>query len=413
MSGKTTRLEGYQIRLFVFLSVATFFEGYDFLALAQVLTELERDFGLSKIDKGYLVTFVNLGTIVAYVLVRHADRWGRKPMLTLTIAGYTTFTFLTGLAPSIIWFAVFQFIARIFLIAEWATSMLYAAEEFPADRRGMVIGVISAFSALGAVVCAGVTEHLIRIPWGYGWRNIYFVGIIPLVILAYFRRSLKESSRFAALPPSGVGKTKKRSLFHVWKTPHRKRVLQLGLIWGLTYVSTQTAVTFWKDFAISERDLSPDVAGSSIAIAAVVAMPLVFYAGRLIDILGRRRGAVIIFLLSAAGVFACYSVEGRWPLTVALIFGIFGASAVMPVLNAYNSELFPTAVRGDAYAWSNNLLGRISYVVSPIVVGHLAESQGWGPVVRWTAVGPILALIVILMVLPETGSKELEETAAV
>lgn len=409
MSETTPKFTSYQIKLFVFLSVATFFEGYDFLALAQVLNELESEFGLSRSDKGDLVTIVNLGTIVAYVLVRYADRWGRKRMLTLTIVGYTVFTFLTGLAPNVVLFGAFQFIARIFLIAEWATSMVYAAEEFPAARRGMVIGVISGFSALGAVVCAGVTEHLINLPWGFGWRNVYFVGIIPLAVLAYFRRGLKESSRFVKVDPT----KKKRSLFHLWTTPHRKRVAQLGLIWGLTYVSTQTAVTFWKDFAITERDLDPNVAGSSIALAAVVAMPLVFYAGRLIDMLGRRKGAVIIFVLSAIGVFACYTVEGRWALTGALVFGIFGASATMPVLNAYNSELFPTELRGDAYAWSNNLLGRISYVLSPLIVGRLAETRGWGPVVRWTAVGPILALVLIVLLLPETGSKELEETANV
>ena len=38
--------------------------------------------------------------------------------------------------PNVFVFAGLQLIARIFLIAEWATSMVIAAEEFPADRRG-------------------------------------------------------------------------------------------------------------------------------------------------------------------------------------------------------------------------------------------------------------------------------------
>ena len=57
-------------------------------------------------------------------------------------------------------FAIMQMVARIFLIGEWATSMVIAAEEFPAERRGMVIGVVSATAGLGSVVCAGVVPPL-------------------------------------------------------------------------------------------------------------------------------------------------------------------------------------------------------------------------------------------------------------
>src|SRR5262245_39231535 len=127
----------YQRRLFVFLCVATFFEGYDFIALSQILPNLRADLGLGPEWSGYLVTCVNLGTVVAYPLIRSADRWGRKRVLTLTIVGYTTFTTLTGLSPNVYVFAAAQFMARIFLIAEWVISAVVAAEEFPANCRAM------------------------------------------------------------------------------------------------------------------------------------------------------------------------------------------------------------------------------------------------------------------------------------
>jgi MFS transporter, putative metabolite:H+ symporter len=146
-----TPLTGYQKRLFVFLSVATFFEGYDLLALTQILPNLRVEMDLSRADAGWLVAVVNLGTVIAYLLIRKADGWGRRRVLTITIAGYTCFTFATGLSWDVYSFAAFQLIARVFLIAEWATAMVYAAEEFPADRRGMVIGVVSAFASLGAI----------------------------------------------------------------------------------------------------------------------------------------------------------------------------------------------------------------------------------------------------------------------
>lgn len=401
-------LTSYQRKLFVFLSVATFFEGYDFIALTQLLPELRQAMGLSEAEGGRLVSFINIGTVVAFVLVRYADRWGRRRVLTITIAGYTLFTFLSGLAPGIIAFAIFQFGARMFLIAEWAISMVYAAEEFPAERRGMVIGVIQGCSSLGSIVCAGLVPTLTALPWG--WRSVYFVAIVPLVLLAYARRGLKESRRFE----EQVGKAEGRSFFHIWRTPYRRRVLQMALVWGATYVCTQNAITFWKEFAIADRGLTAKQAALSIVIAAVASMPLVFYTGKLLDQVGRRLGAIIIFSLGILGVLGCYGFTGWWPLTAALVFGIFGASGVLPVLNAFTAELFPTDLRGDAFAWSNNLLGRIGYVLPPALVGVLAEQFGsWGPAVQLTVIGPIIALVLMLLWLPETKARELEETAAV
>jgi MFS transporter, putative metabolite:H+ symporter len=411
-----TPLTGAQLRLLVFLSVATFFEGYDFLALSQILVNLSADLGLSKTEEGWLVAVINAGTVVAYVVIRKADHWGRRRVFALTIAGYTIFTFLTGFAWNVYAFAAFQFIARVFLIAEWATAMVYASEEFPADRRGMVLGLISAFASLGSIACAGVTPILLGLDLEnpltgepFGWRLVYFVGILPLVLLAYARRNLKESRRFTAQAPRPGPRP---SLLAIWRTPYRRRLLQLAAIWALTYLCTHNAVTFFKNFAVLERGWSDADVGGAITIAALVSMPMVFAVGPLLDRLGRRRGAVIVFGLGLSGVLLVYTVEPRWAITATLILAIFGASAVLPVLNAFTTELFPTGYRADAFAWSNNLLGRIGYVLSPLAVGAFADAHAWGPVLRLTAVGPLLALVLILAWLPETGNKELEETCA-
>jgi len=419
------KLTSYQKRLFVFLSVATFFEGYDFMALTQLLPELRADFGLDRTAGGLLFGVINAGTVIAFLLIRKADAWGRRRVLTITIAGYTIFTGISGLAPNVWVFGVLQLIARVFLIAEWATSMVIAAEEFPAERRGMVIGVIQAFVSLGAIVCAGVVPLLktlapvdgpgfLWLPEGtdWGWRLIYFVGVAPLVILAFARRNLRETKRFEE-DVASKQKREPRSIFYVLRTPHRKRVLQLGLIWFTTYLCTQNGISFWKEYAVAEAGLTDGQVGLAISIAAVGAMPLIFYAGRLIDVIGRRPGAAIIFTAGAIGIFFAYRLEGMVPLTIALVFGIFGASAPMPVLNAFNTELFPTDIRGDAFAWSNNLLGRVGYVLSPALVGVLADEVGaWGPVLQVTAIFPILAVVLIYAMLPETKGKDLGETAA-
>ncbi|HMJ13390.1 MAG TPA: MFS transporter [Polyangiaceae bacterium] len=406
---KSARFTPYQLRLFVFLSVASLFEGYDFFALTQILPNLRAEMGLDASGGGMLVTFINFGTLVAYLLVRKADRWGRKRVLTVTIAGYALFTGLSGLAPNVIVFAIFQMLARIFLIGEWATSMVIAAEEFPAERRGMVIGVITAMASLGSVICAGIVPILLKTD--YGWRSVYFVGVVPLLILAYARRGLRETERFTRqlLERSAADAARGRSLFAILKTPYRKRVFELGLIWFVTYICTQNGITFWKEFALAERGFTDAEVGKAIAIAAVASMPLVFFAGKLLDVVGRKPGAALIFGTTAIGVFGCYTLEGKGPLTFMLILGIFGTSSVLPVLNAFTTELFPTEYRGDAFAWSNNLLGRVGYVLSPLAVGFAADSVGWGPAVATTALAPLVALGLIFWLLPETRAKELEE----
>jgi MFS transporter, putative metabolite:H+ symporter len=401
----TEPLTPYQRRLFGFLGVATFFEGYDFFALTQVLPNIRRAFALDRAEAGILFGVVNFGTLLAYVLVSRADRWGRRRVLSVTILGYALFSFLSGLAPNVWFFGCFQVFARIFLIGEWATSMVIAAEEFPAKRRGTVLGVISATSSLGAVICAGVVPIVTRLA---SWRAVYLVGVVPLLLMAWARRDLRETKRFEASRTEP-----QRSLLAIFGTAHRRRVFELAAIWFFTYICTQNAVSFWKDYALGELHLSDGAAGTVITLGAIVSMPLVFFAGKLFDVIGRRPGAIIVYAAVIAGVLGVYFLEGVLPLVLAMILAMFGLSAVLTLLNTLTTELFPTELRGDAFVWSNNVLGRIGYVVSPIVLGELARDRGWGPVLRASVVFPAVALLLLWWWLPETRGRELEQTAAV
>jgi MFS transporter, putative metabolite:H+ symporter len=404
-----TLLTPYQKQLFFFLSVATFFEGYDLFALAQILPNLQADMDLAPADAGILVAVANLGNVLAYALVRMADRWGRRRVLTITIAGYTLLSLLTAFSFNVWMFAFFQLCARIFLASEYAVSMVYAAEEYPADRRGMVIGVIQACASLGAIACAGVVPLLLQT--AIGWRSVFLVGTVPLALIAIARRSLRETARFAHQAEVGMAHT--ASFTRVLRTPYRKRVFQLASLWALTYIGTLNAIAFWKGFAMAERGMSDAQVGASLTVAAVAAMPMVFLAGKLLDLIGRRLGAAVIFTVTALGVLGSYTLSIPIALIVALVLGIFGASGVLPVLTAFTAELFPTELRSEAYAWANNLLGRLGYLVSPLLVGLAADTFGWGPAVATTAIFPLLALGVIWAVMPETIGRELEETSAI
>jgi putative MFS transporter len=311
---------------------------------------------------------------------------------------------LSGLAPNAWVFGLLQMVARIFLIGEWATSMVMAAEEFPASRRGTVIGVVSATAGLGSVICAVVVPSLTAT---FGWRSVYFAGAIPLLLLAWARRGLRETERFQARPKE----EHPRSIFAILAGPYRRRVLELGAIWFLTYVCTQNVVSLWKDYALGDLGITESNATLVITLGAGVSMPLVFFAGKLFDVIGRRPGAVIVYLGLISGVFAAYTLHGIPGLVVSMIVSIFALNSVLTLLNTFTTELFPTAVRGDAFLWTNNLIGRVGYVVSPIVAGYLAKDGGWGPVMRVSVVFPAIALGLLLWLLPETSRRELEQTS--
>lgn len=409
-------LTSYQRRLVLLLAAATFFEGFDFFALAQILPHLRAEMLLDQQEGGALVAFANVGAVLAYAVVRLADRIGRRRALTLTIVGYTLCSVLSGLAPNVWLFASAQLLARLFLLGEWAIAMIYAAEEFPAARRASVIGVIQAFSSLGAILCAALLPLLLRT--SLGWRSVFFVGAVPLLLIAVARRGLRETARFEAIADarrvsdaSGAAEVGLK-LTRIWRTPYRRRMLLLAALWLLTYAGTQSAITFWKEFAMAERGLTDAQVGASLSVAAVASLPLIFSVGRLLDRLGRRRGALLIFSVGAAGIALAYTLHGQAPLTAALVFALFGVTAVLPVLNSYTTELFPTELRGDAYAWSNNLLGRFGYVLSPLLVGMLAQRTSWSVAVASTSGFLVLAVALILARFPETRGRELEETSA-
>jgi putative MFS transporter len=140
-------------------------------------------------------------------------------------------------------------------------------------------------------------------------------------------------------------------------------------------------------------------------------MPLIFFAGKLFDVVGRRPGGVLVYVALISGVLGSYTLHATGGLAVSMILAVFGLQSVLTLLNTYTTELFPTAYRGDAFLWSNNLIGRVGYVLSPIVAGQLAGDGGWGPVMRWSVVFPGMALVLLLWLLPETKKRELEQTS--
>ena len=106
----------YLALLFLLLSTATLFDGFDAGLLSFAAPEVRESLDISRSEWGYVTSLTRLGVMASFLFLLSADRWGRRKLLMVTIAGYTLFTFLTGLAPNVWSFAAAQFVARVFLI---------------------------------------------------------------------------------------------------------------------------------------------------------------------------------------------------------------------------------------------------------------------------------------------------------
>ncbi len=399
-------------RLLAFLGAATFFEGFDVSAMAQVLPQLGQPggLGLSEAGKGWLVGVVGLGPMLAWFLVREADRVGRRPMMGLTLTGYAVATLLSGLAPNAWVFGALQVVSRAFLVGEWALAMVYAAEEFPADERARVMGILHGLAWFGGLTCVGLVPLMLSSP--LGWRTPFFVGVLPVLLLAVVRRSLPETARYL----SGAVRREAAQagdVLAIWRSSWAPRLWVASAASALTYVCIGPVVAFWKQYATTERGLSNGQFAGASAMAAVVSLPLIFLSGRIIEKLGRRRAALVLFPLCAVSVAAGFTVK-PWPLMqLFMALSFFGTAAVVPLLNTWTTELFPTHLRGSAFAWSNTLLGRVGSVVAPVAMGYAAERVGWGLPVALSGLGPLLAGFLLWRALPETTGRELEATSVV
>ena len=215
----------YQRRLLVLLSTAGFFATYDASVLALLLPSIQDSFGEGEATLGLARIPIELGLVSALL----ADRVGRRPILVWSIVGYTIATALTALSWDIWSFAVFQFLARVFIGSELAVAVTVVVEELPTGRRSRGLGTMLAVEALGTItVAALLATGLQRTP--LGWRAFFLVGLAPLAVVAAARRGLRETERFRRSVAGDRGPGSRGSLLAPWRHPTRPILVAVGLV---------------------------------------------------------------------------------------------------------------------------------------------------------------------------------------
>ncbi len=394
-----------QWRVLGLVSLATLFDQYDLSLFGMALPQIQAGLGIAEADVGWLGSILRMGSLPALFIALAADRIGRRRALLGTILGYTALTGATAFATDPHTYVTLQFLARMFGTAEMLLAVVVISEELPPESRGWGIGALFAIKSCGVGLAAILLPLAARSP--QGWRGLYLVGLVPLLVLAWLRRSLPETARFEAREQVGE------------QTPLWQPVARLVRDYPGRFAATAAIAVFYS-LGIAAADLmgpkylqqaqgwSAGQVSMLYGFGGAIAICGAPVAGRLSDRFGRFRMTIVAGLSVFALFLAFYNSGGVWlvPLWIVLIFMLIGHDTL---LSTYGAELFPTSHRSTAAG------ARLGLATIGAGIGLALESTLYGVTgSHWSAISillgaALLAPLVVALAFPETAGRSLEE----
>jgi len=340
-----------------------------------------------------------------------ADYIGRVRALAFSILIYSVFTALQGLSQGIWDFAIYRFIAGLGTGAELMVGIPLLAEVLGNTHRAKIAGCMMTGGALGTFLGAWAYGLV----GGYGWRVVFFVGVVPAILLAVMRRRMMEPERFTAVRERRRAVAAGRRVaandrefmrfvpMQLFAPEHRYNTM-VGMLFGLG-----SLLAIWTSNIWLPTILSLMIQGSGITGAAAV--PFVSHGvmvwslggifgyivfGFIADVIGRRwtitlysAGTIVAGLTLYLGLSTYYP----WYPFVLPVFGffVFGTFSGFAI---YLPELFPTHIRSTGVGFCTGS-ARIVTSFGPLVAGLMVGAFG-GSFNKVTAVMTCFAVLSII-----------------
>lgn len=391
-----------QKEMWPLLILGIFFEGFDDAALNFVLPYITKEFHLTTEIVGYALSLVGIGALCAFFIVRMADKVGRRPIFLGCVYLYSICSLLTVFAPNAYALIAVQLLARVFLIGSWSVGYIILAEEFSTETLGKVSGMYQLTAVFGALSIAILLPLILKL--GFTWRALYLIGALPLIPAFFLRKNLKETPRFLELQEQKKAGIKQptEDFFAVWRKPHTKYVLVMSLVWLFMYFGIKGSLNFLTMRLVMELSWTPNMISITILTQTLAGMVIIGLNGRLLDKLGRKGAALVIITVGVVATIVQFNAQNFY---VIILFGMIAAGFVnsfLIVASTLTNELFPTEIRANATAWTNNIIGRLGQILVPSMIGILTVSMSIGHAVSVAMLMPLISLILILVFLPDT-----------
>ena len=390
-------------RALVAASLGWMLDSFDVMLYALVLTALMRDLGMDAPTAGLLGSVTLVASAAGGMLFGViADRFGRTRALMGSIVVYSIFTAMCGFAQTVAQLAVFRVLLGLGMGGEWASGAALVSETWPAEHRGKALGLMQSAWAVG-YGAAAIATALILPQWG--WRAVFFVGVLPALLTIWVRRRVEEPAIWREQ------RAQDRVPFSTVFAPAIRRVTIAVTLMNACTMFAWWGFNLWLPGYLS---LPPSEGGIGLSTSAmsgfVVAMQVGMWFGYVTfgfigDVLGRKR-AYVVYLLAAAVLILLYvSISTPFVLLLLGPFVAFFATGYFSGFGAVTAELYPTAIRATAQGFTYNI-GRLASAVAPFAVGAFAETRGFSASLSMCSAAFLLAAIFWIWI-PETRGRKL------
>jgi MFS transporter, AAHS family, 4-hydroxybenzoate transporter len=348
-------------------------DGYDTLMLSFIAPMISKELSLTSRTIGEIFASSFAGAAIGAAIIGiAADRFGRKPMLliSLTLAG--SFTLLCAWSQSprqLMWFRALSGLGLGGAIP--AITALTAAHTSPNRRSAVVTRMLLGYP-LGAIVGGSITAAVMSI---VGWRGVFMGGglfallLIPLVLLGL--NEVAGSTQVVS------GRPVRHPLIETLADGRYKTTVPFCVSVFCVFLTTYFLIS-WTPTVLVQNGMPPQQAALSAVVlnsgGVVGALAISFVVRRhpLLPIaICLLAGAALIALLGTGTVLSGIAVL---PLIFAIGLLIIGAQLCVPGLCVH---LFPPSISGTSVGLSASV-GRVGSIIGPLIGGYLLAAQlGW------------------------------------
>jgi MFS transporter, AAHS family, 4-hydroxybenzoate transporter len=404
----------YQLLTAAMCSALVFTDGFDAQSMGFVAPALAAQLHLTRAALGPLLSSGLFGMMIgALIFGPLADRFGRKPIIVISVFLFGILSLLTATATTAQEILVYRLLTGLGLGGAMPNAIALTGEYTP--KRSRATGIMTMFvgftlgGASGGFVAAGLISR-------FGWQSVFIVGgIFPCIAAVVALVFMPESIRFLVLkggqehrvarylkriaPSADISSATKfevaeeRSAGFVVKqlfTDGRAGVTVL--LWVMFFMNLLDLyfLTGWLPTVMSDAGVAVQTA---ILIASLFQLGGVtgnLVLGRVIDRTMSFRVLGLLYLLSALCVFFIGGAGGSVPLLVVSVFAtgltVLGGQSSS---NALTSTYYPTAIRSTGLGWALGM-GRVGSIVGPILGGFLLTMTSETRRVFWAAAIPPL-----------------------
>jgi MFS family permease len=396
-------------------------DGFDVMVYTFIIPTLMTLWGLNKAEAGYIASATLLTSAIggwgAGIL---ADRHGRVRILQLTVLWFATFTFLSGFTHSYGQLLFTRAMQGFGFGGEWAVGSVLVSETIDARHRGKAAGVVQSSWSVGwAAAAFAFWAVSVLLPPQVGWRVLFWVGILPALLIIYIRRNVREPAIYLDMraqtthgAPAAPALFAAADFLNIFRPPLLRNTF-LATVLATGMLGAYYSVTTWlSTFLETERHLS--VTGRTGYLLMLIAGSLAGYLASawLSDAVGRRR-SFISFACCGALLVLAYThmpVSGGM-LLIGFPLGFF-VLGIFSGMGACFSELFPSALRGSGQGFCYSA-GRAIGAACPALIGVWSMHGSLGQSIGVMTVGAYALVVIAAWALPETRGRSLAIEAAV